>query len=211
MCAFFSELELLVRGKDRGLTEGQTMHLYECKAVQILSTPWHSRIWILHLTILETPSTLWGPYPPTWILLYHVHCNVIWCLKLLAAGHIEDLYTEMMAWPCSKPTTYARHADVDEWHKLCFLPINDSIFPTIIPVPKILPIVITYMLHFAKQITHSQLPCTLMPLLKLYKWNSTHHQSYEPVHQNYHPSVSIHSSPPPAQQKWNPPCSLLPD
>jgi hypothetical protein len=36
MCAFFSELER-VRGKDRGLTEGQTMCLYECKAVQILS------------------------------------------------------------------------------------------------------------------------------------------------------------------------------
>jgi hypothetical protein len=33
---FFSELELSVRGKDRGLTEGRTMHLYESKAVQIL-------------------------------------------------------------------------------------------------------------------------------------------------------------------------------
>jgi hypothetical protein len=33
MCTFFSELELLERGKDRGLTEGQTMCLYECKAV----------------------------------------------------------------------------------------------------------------------------------------------------------------------------------
>jgi hypothetical protein len=30
-------LKLSVRGKDRGLIEGQTMHLYECKAVQILS------------------------------------------------------------------------------------------------------------------------------------------------------------------------------
>jgi hypothetical protein len=37
MCVFFSELELSVRGKDRGLTEGQKMHLYECKAVQTLS------------------------------------------------------------------------------------------------------------------------------------------------------------------------------
>jgi hypothetical protein len=37
MCAFFSELELSVRGKDRELTEGQAMHLYECKAVLILS------------------------------------------------------------------------------------------------------------------------------------------------------------------------------
>jgi hypothetical protein len=36
-CAFFSKLELLERGKDRGLTEGQTMCLYVCKAVQILS------------------------------------------------------------------------------------------------------------------------------------------------------------------------------
>jgi hypothetical protein len=39
MCKFFSKLELLVRGKDRGLTEEQTMHLYKCKAVQILSLP----------------------------------------------------------------------------------------------------------------------------------------------------------------------------
>ena len=38
--AFFSELELSVKGKDRGLTEGQTMHLYERKAVQILSVVW---------------------------------------------------------------------------------------------------------------------------------------------------------------------------
>jgi hypothetical protein len=38
-CAFFSKSELSVRGKDRGLTEGQTMCLYECKAVQILSLP----------------------------------------------------------------------------------------------------------------------------------------------------------------------------
>jgi hypothetical protein len=38
MCKFLSKLELLVRDKDRGLTEGQTMHLYECKAVQILSS-----------------------------------------------------------------------------------------------------------------------------------------------------------------------------
>jgi hypothetical protein len=33
----------LVRGKERGLTEGQTMHLYECKAVQILSLPISSK------------------------------------------------------------------------------------------------------------------------------------------------------------------------
>jgi hypothetical protein len=40
---FFSKLELSVRGKDRGLTEGQTMHLYEGKAVQILSLPISSK------------------------------------------------------------------------------------------------------------------------------------------------------------------------
>jgi hypothetical protein len=33
MHVFFSELELSVRGNDRGLTEGQTMFLYEFKAV----------------------------------------------------------------------------------------------------------------------------------------------------------------------------------
>jgi hypothetical protein len=43
MCAFFSELELSARGKDTGLTEGQTMHLYEHKAVQILSLPISSK------------------------------------------------------------------------------------------------------------------------------------------------------------------------
>jgi hypothetical protein len=43
MRAFFSELELSVRGKDRGLTEGQTMCLYEHKAVRILSQK-HERI-----------------------------------------------------------------------------------------------------------------------------------------------------------------------
>ncbi len=37
------QIRLAVRGKDRGLTEGQTMDLYERKAVQILSLPISSK------------------------------------------------------------------------------------------------------------------------------------------------------------------------
>jgi hypothetical protein len=54
--------------------------------------------------------------------------NVIRQLKLLANGHIEELHTEMMACPRSKPTTRTCQANIDEWNELCFLPIDDSTF-----------------------------------------------------------------------------------
>jgi hypothetical protein len=58
MCAFFSKLELSVRGKDRGLTEGQAMHLYECKAVRILSLPISSKSLPKHKSLKAKKSEI---------------------------------------------------------------------------------------------------------------------------------------------------------
>ena len=54
--------------------------------------------------------------------------NILHCLKLLAAGHIQELHSEMMSCPHSKPSSHARQADIDEWNQLFSHPVDDSVF-----------------------------------------------------------------------------------
>jgi hypothetical protein len=69
--------------------------------------------------------------------------NVVRQLKLFPAGHIEEIYDEMMACPQLKTTTHACQADVDEWNELFLAPINDSIFHKKMQVPKTMQTVTT--------------------------------------------------------------------
>jgi len=54
--------------------------------------------------------------------------NVTRRLKLFAAGHIKELYEEMLQRPRSKPSTVACQADIDEWNELTFQPVEEATF-----------------------------------------------------------------------------------
>ena len=52
---------------------------------------------------------------------------------MLAAGHIQQLYEEMMNQPKQRPSKYARKADVDEWNELTFGAIDQDLATTFNP------------------------------------------------------------------------------